>query len=110
MAMNTKTIRAFLATTALASACATWGCVADRPARNGVFNENQYLRKAFIIQPGDGSGADPGWMLNAAITQVSTPNPLSAFGLYPGALATGKYDNGGQYIRFVVTSDHLQMV
>ena len=108
--MTTKTLRAFLATGALATACATWGCVADRPARNGVFNENQYLRKAFIIQPGDGTGTDPGWMLNASITQVSTPNPLAAFGLYPGALATGKYDNGGQYVRFVVTSDHLQMV
>ena len=26
------------------------GCVADRPSRNGVFNENQYLRKDFLIQ------------------------------------------------------------
>src|ERR1019366_5064016 len=104
--MNTKTIRAFLATGALAAACAGWGCVADRPARNGVFNENQYLRKAFIIQPGDASGADTGWMLNAAITQVSTPNPLFQFGIYPGALATGPFDNGGSLVRFAVTSDH----
>ncbi len=107
--MNTKTIRAFLATAALASACAGWGCVADRPARNGVFNENQYLRKAFIVQ-NPGGQADTGWMLNAAITQVSTPNPLYQFGLYPGALATGPYDNGGSLVRFAVTSDHLQML
>ena len=104
--MSTKTIRAFLATGALAAACAASGCVADRPARNGVFNENQYLRKAFIIQPGDGTGSDPGWMLKATITQVSTPNPLgsSNFGIFSGT------ENGGQYVRFVVTSDHLQMI
>ena len=32
------------------------GCVADRPARNGVFNENQYVRKDFLIQGTDANG------------------------------------------------------
>ncbi len=108
--MNIRTTRAFLATVALGAACSAWGCVADRPARNGVFNENQYLRKAFIIQPGDGTGSDPGWMLNAAITQVSTPNPLFQFGVWPGAIASGPSQNGGSLVRFAVTSDHLQMI
>ena len=52
--MSMKNVRAFLAVGALATACASYGCVADRPARNGVFNEgtSQYLRKDFIIRPG----------------------------------------------------------
>ena len=32
--------------------------VTDRPASNGVFNENQSLKKSFLIQAGDGKG-DP---------------------------------------------------
>src|SRR3984957_21135482 len=104
--MSTKTIRAFLATGLLATTCASWGCVADRPARNGVFNENQYLQKSFIIRPGDGSTPDTGWMLKATIVQVSTPNPLGngTFNVFSGT------ENGGALVRFNVTSDHLQML
>ena len=97
-------LRASLATAALAVACAGSGCVADRPARNGVFNENQYLRKAFIVQAGDATGTDTGWMLNATVTQVSTPNPFGGFGLFPGA------ESGGSLVRFAVTSDKLQLI
>ncbi len=101
---STAAVRAFFATAALATACAGWGCVADRPARNGVFDENQYLRKAFIVQSGNGSAADTGWMLNATVTQVSTPNPFGGFGIFPGA------ESGGSLVRFAITSDKLQMI
>ena len=104
--MTMKNVRAFLAVGALATACASYGCVADRPARNGVYNENQYLRKDFIIRPGDNSQPDPGWMLKATITEVSTPNPLgsSNFGIFSGS------ENGGSLVRFAVTQDKLQML
>ena len=36
---------------ALAVVVATAGCVQNRAARNGVFNENQYLRKDFLVRP-----------------------------------------------------------
>ena len=83
------------------------GCVADRPARNGVFNENQYLRKDFIIRPGDATNPDNGWVLKATITDASAPNPFgesSIFGLFSGS------HNNGDLVHFVVTSDKLQMV
>ena len=77
--MKSKTFRAFLAMGALAiGAGAAVGCVSDRPSRNGVYNENQYLRKSFLVS-GDGS-ADPGWFLQATITKASTPNPLGPLG------------------------------
>jgi hypothetical protein len=50
--MSAKFNRAFLAVAALATLSASWGCVADRPSRNGVFNENQYVRKAFLVRKG----------------------------------------------------------
>jgi hypothetical protein len=85
------------------------GCAADRPIRNGVPNENLYLRKAFIIQPGSGSTPqkpveDDGWMLKATVMEASTPNPLANEVLFPGA------ENNGMYVRFVATQDHLQLV
>src|SRR5579859_5595240 len=102
--MNKRILRAFVATGALAMLCASWGCVADRPSRNGVFNENQYLRKAFIVRPGDQNATDPGWMLKATIVSTSSPNPLGHLNLGTGA------ESGGAYVRFNVTSDALQMI
>jgi hypothetical protein len=80
--------------------------VANRPSRNGVFDENQYLRKAFLTT--DGTHPDPGWFLKATVTQVSTPNPLGAVGIFPGA-DTG-FGTGLGYVQFVITNDKLQMV
>ena len=54
-------MRALLAVGALSLASASWGCVADRPSRNGVFDENQYIRKDFPRPPG--RFGDPGsWL------------------------------------------------
>ena len=65
-----------------ASASLSSACVADRPSRNGVFNENQYLRKDFLIQGtdtnGNGQGQDPGWMVRATVTETSSPNLLGS--------------------------------
>lgn len=81
------------------------GCVSQRPSRNGVFNENQYLRKDFLVQSPGVSGTDPGWILKATVTSVSTPDPLGdTFGIFAGA------ENGGALVRFVITPDKLQMV
>jgi len=102
--------RAYAAVTALAGASALWGtgCVEQRPSRNGVFNENQYVRKDFLIAPGDGSTPDPGWFVKSTITQTSTPNPLgnvSGAGLFAGAEGTG-----ANFVRFQVTQDKLQII
>jgi hypothetical protein len=104
--MNTKNSRAFLTLLALAALIiAAPGCVTERPSRNGVFNENQYLRKDFLIRPGDGSKPDPGWMLKSTVTSVSTPDPLGdVFGIFAGS------ENGGALVRFAVTQDKLQMI
>ena len=86
------------------------GCVADRPARNGVFNENQYVRKDFLIQGVDANGAatnqgDPGWLMRATVTETSTPNLLgSAIGIFGGLQAEV------DLVRFRVTQDKLQML
>src|SRR4051794_29502666 len=61
----------------LAVACASAGCVQNRPARNGVFNENQYVRKDFLIRAGDAATPDPGWFMQVTVTATSTPNPLA---------------------------------
>ena len=66
--MNANIVRTFVLTGALAALCASSGCVADRPSRNGVFNENQYLRKDFLVRPGDGSAPDPGWMMKTTVS------------------------------------------
>jgi hypothetical protein len=103
--MKTSTFRALFAGVAL-GALAISGCVADRPSRNGVFNENQYVRKDFLTT--DGTHPDPGWFLKATVTSVSTPNPLGAMGIFPGA-DTG-FGTGLGYVRWVVTQDKLQLV
>jgi hypothetical protein len=104
--MLTPTFRALFAVGALAALAAGSGCVADRPSRNGVFNENQYVRKAFLTT--DGTHPDPGWFLKATVTQVSTPNPLGALGIFPAA-DTG-FGTGLGYVQFAITADKLQMV
>src|SRR5579863_1138543 len=105
-AMMTSTLRAFFAAGALAALAVGSGCVADRPSRNGVFNENQYIRKTFLTT--DGTHADNGWFFNATITATSTPNPLGGGPIFPADSSSV----GGplQWVRFVVTSDKLQMV
>jgi hypothetical protein len=88
---------------------AVTGCAADRPLRNGVPNEELFLRKAFIIRPGvdstpDKPAEDDGWMLKATVMQTSTPNPLAESVLFTGT------ENAGMYVRFVATQDKLQLV
>ena len=98
---------AFLAMGALATtvgAFGSLGCVADRPSRNGVFNENQYVKKSLLVESGDGSQTDPGWFLQSTVLSASTPNPLGALGVFPGA------ESGFRYVRFRVTQDKLQML
>src|ERR1700722_6396817 len=102
--LSSKTIRAlFGAATIAATLGAVQGCVADRPSRNGVFNENQYIRKDFLVQPGTGGG-DPGWYMKATIVQTSDPNPLANADLFTGA------ENAGAIVRFGITSDTLQLL
>ena len=99
--------RAFAAVGALSLASAMWGCVADRPSRNGVFNENQYIRKDFLVRPGDSETPDQGWFVKATITTASEPNVFGdagMFGLYPGS------HNNGALVHFVITNDKMQMV
>ena len=85
------------------------GCVADRPARNGVFNENQYVRKDFLIQGvdpnGNAVGTDPGWMMRASIVEASTPNIMGGLDMGPGGTQTDV-----QWVRWRVTQDKLQML
>jgi len=91
------------------AAAGSYGCVSDRPARNGVFNENVYLRKDFLVRAGD-TGADgnpvagKGWMLKATITDTSSPNMLGDLNFWPGAHSIG------QLTRFRITQDHLELV
>jgi hypothetical protein len=107
--MNANILRAFIVTGALASLCAASGCVADRPSRNGVFDENQYIRKDFLIRPGAG-GQDPGWFLKTTVLSASAPNPLESAGLGVGSIASSPVTVGGAtYVNFTVTSDRLNM-
>jgi len=110
--MNKKIFRSFLAIGALATACATWGCVADRPARNGVFNENQYVRKDFLIRSGNPGSVDPGWIFRSTILATTAPNPFAPLGLFVGADNSGGDSSapGINYVRFAVTEDKLQML
>jgi len=105
----TNPIRALFGIAAVAAVVAgAQGCVADRPSRNGVFDENQYLRKDFLIQPGSG-GTDPGWFMKATIVQTSTPNPFAPLELFTGSENSGT-SAAGSLVRFVVTSDKLDIV
>ncbi len=95
-----------LAAAAIVAQTMATACVQSRPSRNGVFNENQYLRKDFLVQQPNATTPDPGWWLKGTIVAVSTPNPLGSadFGLSPGI------DSGAVPVRFVITSDKLNMV
>jgi hypothetical protein len=104
---NMKALACMGALALVASAAS--GCAAERPSRNGVFNENIYLRKAFLIRPGevDDKGApkeDPGWVMKATVLETITPNPLANTVLWSGA------ENNGQLVRFVAHQDSLQML
>jgi hypothetical protein len=86
---------------------ASQGCVADRPSRNGVFNENQYIRKDFLVQPV--GGVDPGWFMKATVVQASDPNPFANLGLFTGSESAGTQDYGN-IVRFDITSDKLSLL
>src|SRR5580704_3025599 len=84
----------------------TTGCVADRPSRNAVFDENQYIRKDWLVRAGDDTNPDYGWLLKATVTEASEPNVFGGgmYGLYAGS------HSDGELVHFVVTSGFLQMV
>ncbi|HEY2902049.1 MAG TPA: zinc-dependent metalloprotease [Polyangia bacterium] len=98
---------------ALLIATLALGCAQDRPARNGVFNENQYARKDFLlggVNP-DGSPSnpnDPGWFVRATVTETSTPNLMGA-AINPGGL-WGGLQGPADLVRFRVTEDKLQLL
>src|SRR5215467_2721613 len=102
-------VRTALIGTVFLAAIGGSGCVSDRPSRNGVFNENQYVRKDFLIVStdanGQAAGNDPGWLTRTTVTEVSTPNLL-------GSALDGASDYAGpvQLVRFRVTQDKLQML
>ena len=104
--MRPSTIRA----AACLSAFAMWGCVSDRPARNGVFNENQYVRKDFLIAPATDNGVsqDPGWYVQTSILSTSTPNPLGSAG--GAGLFAGAQGSTQNFVRFEVTQDKLAVL
>lgn len=106
--LGNKTALAALASMACLASVAS-GCAEDRPSRTGVFNENIYLKKSFIIRAGEegtkeNPAEDNGWMLKATVLQTSTPNPLGNSVLWSGA------ENNGALVRFVVHQDSLQML
>jgi hypothetical protein len=97
-----------LAILALAPACAS-----DRPSRNGVFNENQYVRKDFLVGAVDGNGNptnadDPGWLVRATVTETSTPN-LMGSAINPGGI-WGGLEGNVDLVRFRVTEDKLELL
>ena len=104
--MKNSTFRAFFAAGALAALALGSACVADRPSRNGVFDENQYLRKSFLTT--DGTHPDTGWFLKGTVVQMSTPNPLGGMGLTVATSGGGA--TGPAFIQFAITSDKMQMV
>src|ERR1700721_3043549 len=92
--MKTTKLPTVLAGVLLVVGVTSSACVADRPSRNGVFNENQYLRKDFLIEGTDINGIavgnDPGWIERATVTETSTPNLLgSTIGVWPGLEGEG---------------------
>src|ERR1700679_3288365 len=99
--MINSTFRALFALGALAALALGSGCVADRPSRNGVFDENQYLRKSFLTT--DGTHPDTGWFLKGTVTQMTTPNPLGGMGLTVATSGGGA--TGPAFIQFAISSD-----
>jgi hypothetical protein len=100
--MKTMTKIALLSATLTVALAA---CVQSRDPRNGVFNENVYLRKDFLIRSGtDANSTDPGWFLKATVINNSSPNPLGDLNF-----GTGIHSQG-QLVRFRVMQDHLDML
>jgi hypothetical protein len=95
-----------LAGLALVTTLAT-ACVADRPSRNGVFDENQYLRKDFLVASGNG-GMDEGWFVKSTIVATSTPNPLANVG--GAGLFAGAEGQGTNLVRFAISQDQMSIV
>src|ERR1700726_3393361 len=104
--MIKSTFRAIFAVGAVSALALSSACVADRPSRTGVFDENQYLRKTFLTT--DGSDPDTGWFVKGTITQMTTPNPLGGLGL--SITTSGGGATGPAFVQFAITSDKLQMV
>lgn len=105
--------RAFGSLLVLAAVCGAQGCVSSRDSRNGVFNENQYLRKSFLITNGDGKTPDEGWFVKSTITSTSTPNPLGNIdgaGLFAGSEGSTLGNYAANYVRFDVTQDKLNVI
>ena len=104
MYSNERLFRSFIGIAALTTAAiGSQGCVTSRDARNGVFNENQYLRKDFLVRGAD-AATDPGWYMKATVVQTSTPNPFANLDLFTGA------ENSGAIVRFAITPDKMQLV
>jgi hypothetical protein len=106
--MSKRNLASLLVVGAMAVVAAVGqGCVAQRPSRNGVFNENQYIRKEFLVRAAD-AAADNGWYFKATVLDSSQPNPLG------GAYIAAGLESGGFHgiplVRFRVTQDHLQML
>ena len=105
---------AFLLVSTLATVAAVGpACVSQRPSRNGVFNENQYIRKDFLVRAGDGTQDDSGWFMKATILNTSQPNPLADYLISPGDVTSPMWGNfwlGAKFVRFKVTQNKLQMV
>jgi hypothetical protein len=99
--LASKPLRALFGAAFVASLASSQACVADRPSRNGVFNENQYIRKDFLVRAGTDGSTDPGWYMKATIVQTSTPNPLANVDMFDGA------ENSGAIVRFMITQDKL---
>ena len=106
---SSNPIRALFGAVALTAVALVQGCVADRPSRNGVFDENQYIRKDFIVRAGTDGSQDPGWFMKATIVQTSTPNPLANLEMWTGVESAGSTDAGAM-VRFDITSDKLNLV
>ncbi|MBI5536227.1 MAG: hypothetical protein HY898_26125 [Deltaproteobacteria bacterium] len=104
---------AFLLVGTLATVAAVGpACVSQRPSRNGVFNENQYIRKDFLVRA-DETNDDTGWFMKATILNTSQPNPLADTLLMPGLPSgggTGMFNFGSKFVRFKITQNKLQMV
>src|SRR4029079_7587309 len=109
MSTTTSIKHALLLAAAFAATSGAYGCGSDRPARNGVFNENVYLRKDFLVRSGDSDDkgnptAGKGWILKATITDTSSPNPLGGLDFWPGLQSIGPL------VRLRVAEDHLEML
>ena len=86
---SNKFALACMAALSVAASGAT-GCAGDRPLRNGVPNEQLFLKKSFIIRPGVGGtpekpAEDDGWMLKATVLQTSlATNGTQAVNVFRG--------------------------